>query len=103
MSSARCGYFAVYSVSDGRSPRRWRWANSSASCSTGLRSALESAMYGSSSTWEKAGHARQDLFEPLQRPDVAVAGRRLLQSEDLRRLAVAQLLEVAQDQHFAVD
>ena len=46
---------------------------------------------------------RQDLLEPLQRPDVTVAGRRLGQAEHLRGLVVGEVLEMPQGQDLAVD
>src|SRR5262249_59092513 len=51
----------------------------------------------------QAGDGREDLLEPLQGPDVAVARRRLAQAEHLRGLVVGQVLEVAEGQDLAVD
>src|SRR5436190_15490105 len=51
----------------------------------------------------EAGGIAQDLLQPLQRPHVAVAGGGLLQAEQFGHLVIAQLVEVPQDQHLAVD
>src|SRR5206468_265143 len=51
----------------------------------------------------EAGNGRKDLLEAPQRADVAVAGGGLLEAEDRGRLLVAQLLEMPQREHFAVD
>src|SRR5205814_2734929 len=104
ISSAHWGYRWRYSAMAGRSPRRWRARNSSASRSTGLWSEVASRVAmrhprvgrpaGTGSGVEEARQAGQDLLQPLQGADVAVAGRRRLQAQDLGHLDVAQLLEV---------
>ena len=50
-----------------------------------------------------SGDPLEGLADPLQGADVAVAGRRLADPEHLRRLGVAQLLEVPQAEHLAID
>src|SRR5262249_17967889 len=60
-------------------------------------------MITSSHVVEKTRETGEDVAQPLQGPDVAVAGGGLLQAEHLRRLVVGQLLEVPQHQHLAVD
>src|SRR5262245_47558702 len=101
MASACSGWRSTYSVIEGLSPWRRRRANSSARRSTGLRSALESGMSVSASI-EEPGDGREDVPQSFERPDVAVARRRLLDAEHRRRLVVAQFLEVAQHQDLAV-
>src|SRR5262245_18761071 len=49
------------------------------------------------------GKCGEDLLEPLQRADVAVARGRLRQTQHGGCIAVAQLLEVAQGEHLAVE
>jgi len=52
---------------------------------------------------EKSGHALKLLLEPFQGAHVAVARGGLGQAQDLGGLAIAQLLEVAEGQHLAVE
>src|SRR5262245_44543605 len=110
ISSASSGYWAVYSDSGGRSPRRTRRANSSARRSNGLRSDVELSMVGPVARGPKAGpsleetrHRREDVGEPLEGADVSIAGRGLLQAQDRGSLAVVELLEVPQHKDLAVD
>ena len=46
---------------------------------------------------------REDLLEPAQGTDVALAGRGLVQAEHGGRLVVVQLLEVTERQDLAID
>src|SRR5690348_16506568 len=85
----------------GRSPRRKRARNESASRSTGSRSALESAI--GLAPFEAPGQRRQDVLESHQGAGVTLARRRLVEAEDRRGLAVGELLVVPQGQDFAVD
>ena len=52
---------------------------------------------------EETRHAREGILEPLERADVAVAGRRLGDPQDLGRLVVIQLLKVAEREDLAID
>ena len=45
----------------------------------------------------------QDLLQTFQSADVAIAGGRFLQAEQLRYLVVAQFVEMTKNQHFTVD
>ena len=52
---------------------------------------------------EHPERGRADLLEPPQGPDIAVAGRGLVDAQHGGRLAVVELLEVAEGQDLAVD
>src|SRR5262249_46411583 len=89
ISSASSGFRSQYSRIVGFSPRRWRSRNSSASNSTGLRSALESFMVGNLRplavsvldapqaalpSFEKPRRTLHELAQLLESANVAVAG-----------------------------
>src|SRR3954452_13078762 len=74
--------------------------NSSASWPTGSARELPSLMAISP---PPAGRAGEDLLEPLQGADVAVAGGRLRDAERPGGLRVGELLEVPQGQDLAVE
>ena len=99
--SASSGWRAAYSSMLGRSPARYRARNDSATTSNGSRSAVGVAHDPSSAT--PPGQGGQDLLEPLQRPGVALARRRLLQAQGRGGVAVGHLLVVPQDQDLAVE
>ncbi len=67
------------------------------------RSWVSRSIPGAARSAEESGHCREDVGEPLEGADVPVAGRGLLEAEDGGRLAVAELLEVPEHQHLAVD
>src|SRR4051794_20578941 len=96
-SSARSGWRSAYSWTEGRSPRRQRWANSSASWSSRSQRPEEGASISG------APQAAQGRLEPLQRPDVALGGGGLLDAEHLGGLGAGELLEVAQGEDLAID
>src|SRR4051812_19474890 len=78
ISSASSGWRSRYSRRVGVSPRRLRSRNSSARASTGLRWSLEAVIGGLLlELFLQARDGREDLLEPFQGPDVAVAGGRL--------------------------
>src|SRR4051812_44536302 len=90
--SANSGYFSVYSVSPGRSPRRYRAANSSARGNRGSASESDWLMvfarrrggwWESHSELEAPRRVRQDVPEPIQGAEIALAGRRLLDAQHL--------------------
>src|SRR5437868_961636 len=92
MSSASSGYCSSYSRSGGRSPWRYRAANSSARrLSRTSRAPLVSVM-----SWllGPARHGGKDFLQPPQGPDIALGGGLFFDVEHLSRLGAGQLLEV---------
>src|SRR4051794_25703139 len=51
---------------------------------------------------EAPGHLREDLPEAIEGTEIALAGRCLLDSQDLGGLGVRQMLEVPQGQDLAI-
>src|SRR5262249_17314868 len=93
ISAASFGYLAVYSVSDGRSPRRTRGPGRSTDPG---RSRIRSCsrLHGA------AGQAGEDFLEALDGPQVAHAGRLFFDAQHPRGLRRVELLKVPQSQHF---
>ena len=114
ISPARSGWRAVYSSSDGRSPRRRRSRNSSA-----RPRSTDDLMKRRTCSGSRCGHPAQGVaiiacgrtgresarahLKPLEGPDVPLAGRRDLQAQDLGHLGVGQLLEMPQGDDLPVE
>src|SRR5262245_19848261 len=99
ISPARSGWRWTYSVTDGASPRRWRWRNSSASALRSSSREVDSL----TSDLQAAGHPREDVAQPLQGADVAFGDRGRADPQDLAGLVGGQLLVMAQGEDLAVD
>ena len=103
MSSASSGWSAVYSPRLGPLARVGSARGTPRPAGRGARASGRSSGRSRRNSLLPPGIALSWLLEPTERADVPLAGGRLLEAQGQRRLGVRQLLEVAEDQHLAVE
>ena len=99
--SASSGCLSVYSVSDGRSPRRYRSRNASTRSSTGSKP--EDASLMAAVLPVRRASAPGPVLSRSRARMIPLAGGGLRNSQHLGDLGAAQLLEVPQRQHLAIE